>query len=69
MLLHGRVNPNQEGDMEGMDQFAENYPIAAWKTYTQWGPDGQGFFLARMFHKTPGADESSALAVAHGLDI
>jgi predicted TIM-barrel fold metal-dependent hydrolase len=45
MLLHGRVNPNQEGDLEGMDQLAENYPIAAWKTYTQWGPEGRGFFL------------------------
>ena len=45
MLLHGRVNPNQDGDLEGMDQLAENYPIAAWKTYTQWGPDGVGFYL------------------------
>src|SRR4029450_6867608 len=46
MLVHGRVNPNQEGDLEGMDMFAERYKIAAWKTYTQWGPDGKGFFLA-----------------------
>jgi predicted TIM-barrel fold metal-dependent hydrolase len=45
MMLHGRVNPNQEGDLEGMDQLAENYDISAWKTYTQWGPDGTGFFL------------------------
>ena len=45
MLLHGRVNPNQEGDLEGMDELASRYPIAAWKTYTQWGPDGKGFFL------------------------
>jgi hypothetical protein len=45
MLLHGRVNPNQEGDLEGMDWLAENYPISAWKTYTQWGPGGKGFFL------------------------
>lgn len=45
MLLHGRVNPNQAGDLEGMDRLAENYPISAWKTYTQWGPDGEGFFL------------------------
>ncbi len=45
MLLHGRVNPNQDGDLQGMDELAENYPIAAWKTYTQWGPDGTGFFL------------------------
>ena len=45
MLLHGRVNPNQPGDLEGMDQLAERYRVAAWKTYTQWGPDGKGFFL------------------------
>jgi predicted TIM-barrel fold metal-dependent hydrolase len=45
MLIHGRVNPNQEGDLEGMDELASRYKIAAWKTYTQWGPDGKGFFL------------------------
>jgi uncharacterized protein len=45
MLLHGRVNPNQPGDVEAMDMLAERYRIAAWKTYTQWGPDGRGFFL------------------------
>ena len=28
-----------------MDELAERYKIAAWKTYTQWGPDGKGFFL------------------------
>jgi predicted TIM-barrel fold metal-dependent hydrolase len=45
MLLHGRVNPNQDGDVEAMDMLAEKYRVAAWKTYTQWGPDGRGFFL------------------------
>ncbi len=45
LLLHGRVNPNQPGDLEGMDELAARHPIAAWKTYTQWGPDGKGFFL------------------------
>ena len=45
MYLHGRVNPNQDGDLDAMDALAEKYPIAAWKTYTQWGPDGNGFFL------------------------
>ena len=45
MLVHGRVNPNQEGDLEAMDMLAERYRISAWKTYTQWGPDGKGFFL------------------------
>ncbi len=46
LYLHGRVNPNQDGDLDRMDWMAENYRIAAWKTYTQWGPDGApGFFL------------------------
>ena len=45
LLLHGRVNPNQDGDLETMDMLAEKYRVAAWKTYTQWGPDGKGFFL------------------------
>ena len=46
LLIHGRVNPNQAGDLEGMDELAAKYRISAWKTYTQWGPDGApGFFL------------------------
>ena len=45
LLLHGRVNPNQDGDLQGMDELAEKWRISAWKTYTQWGPDGNGFFL------------------------
>jgi predicted TIM-barrel fold metal-dependent hydrolase len=46
LMLHGRVNPNQDGDLEGMDELAANYKISAWKTYTQWGPDGKGFYLS-----------------------
>jgi predicted TIM-barrel fold metal-dependent hydrolase len=45
LLIHGRVNPNQEGDLEDMDELAERWGVAAWKCYTQWGPDGRGFFL------------------------
>ena len=45
LLLHGRVNPNQPGDLEGMDELKEKWGVSAWKTYTQWGPDGKGFFL------------------------
>jgi predicted TIM-barrel fold metal-dependent hydrolase len=46
LLLHGRVNPNQPGDVEGMDELKERWHVSAWKTYTQWGPDGRGFFLS-----------------------
>ncbi|MDX1569223.1 MAG: amidohydrolase family protein [Xanthomonadales bacterium] len=45
LLLHGRVNPNQEGDLEDMDELAERWGVKAWKTYTQWGPDGEGFWM------------------------
>jgi predicted TIM-barrel fold metal-dependent hydrolase len=45
LYLHGRVNPNQDGDVQDMDRLAEKYKVAAWKTYTQWGPKGKGFFL------------------------
>ena len=45
LLLHGRANPNQAGDLEGMDELAEVWGVVAWKCYTQWGPDGRGFFL------------------------
>ena len=45
LYIHGRVNPNQPGDLEGMDELAGRYRIATWKTYTQWGPDGKGFFM------------------------
>ena len=47
LLIHGRVNPNQPGDLEAMDALASRHRISAWKTYTQWGPppEGKGFFM------------------------
>lgn len=45
LLIHGRANPNQAGDLEGMDELAETWGVSAWKCYTQWGPEGRGFFL------------------------
>jgi hypothetical protein len=46
LMLHGRVNPNQPGDVAAMDELKERWGVCAWKTYTQWGPDGRGFFLS-----------------------
>ncbi len=46
LLLHGRVNPNQPGDLEGMDELKEKWGISAWKTYTQYGPGRKGYFLS-----------------------
>ena len=47
LLIHGRVNPNQPGDLEAMDALASRHRVSAWKTYTQWGPppEGRGFFM------------------------
>jgi hypothetical protein len=46
LLLHGRVNPNQPGDLETMDELAQRWGVSAWKTYTQYGPGGRGYFLS-----------------------
>ncbi len=46
LLLHGRVNPNQAGDLENMDELAQRWGVSAWKTYTQYGPGGRGYFLS-----------------------
>ena len=46
LMIHGRVNPNQAGDVEAMDELKARWSVCAWKTYTQWGPDGKGFFLS-----------------------
>jgi uncharacterized protein len=45
LMIHGRVNPNQPGDMEDMQELRDRWGVSAWKTYTQWGLDGNGFFL------------------------
>ena len=34
LLIHGRVNPNQPGDLESMDESKERWKVSAWKTYT-----------------------------------
>jgi uncharacterized protein len=46
LLLHGRVNPNQPGDLETMDELKEKWGVSAWKTYTQYGPGAKGYFLS-----------------------
>jgi hypothetical protein len=63
LLLHGRVNPNQAGDLERMDELAERYGVSAWKTYTQWGPDGAGYFLHDERTGIPFIEKARALGV------
>jgi hypothetical protein len=47
LLLHGRCMPTLAGEIDGMDAQMARFPVAAFKTYTQFGPrDGPaGFFL------------------------
>lgn len=45
LMLHGRVNPNQPGDIDRMASLATDWGVCAWKTYTQFGPGG-GFWLS-----------------------
>ena len=45
LLIHGRVNPNQPGDIEDMPRLRDQFGVCAWKCYTQWGPHGNGFYL------------------------
>jgi len=40
LLVHGRVVPNLPGDIDRMPELAEQWKVAAWKTYTQASPDG-----------------------------
>jgi len=45
LLLHGPVHPGFPGELERMDELAERWKVSAWKTYTQYGPDGTGYWL------------------------
>jgi predicted TIM-barrel fold metal-dependent hydrolase len=46
LLVHGRVIPNFDGDLERMADMQEQWDVSAWKTYTQASPDGStGWWL------------------------
>ncbi len=63
LLLHGRVNPNQPGDLESMDELHARWGVSAWKTYTQWGPEGRGYFLFDEDTGIPFIEKALALGV------
>jgi predicted TIM-barrel fold metal-dependent hydrolase len=63
LLLHGRCNPNQPGDLELMDELAEKWGVAAWKCYTQYGPGGKGFFLSDEDSGIPYIENARRLGV------
>src|SRR5262245_8573319 len=48
LYLHSMVIPNagpEVAPLQLMKDAVDRYPIAAWKCYTQWGPNGVGFEL------------------------
>jgi predicted TIM-barrel fold metal-dependent hydrolase len=63
LLLHGRVNPNQPDDLERMAELAERWGVCAWKTYTQFGPGGRGFYLDDEDTGIPFIERARALGV------
>lgn len=63
LLLHGRCNPNQPGDLEFMDELAEKWGVVAWKCYTQYGPGGKGFFLSDEDTGIPFIEKARKLGV------
>ncbi len=63
LLVHGRVNPNQDGDLDRMDELAEKWEVSAWKIYTQWGPDGKGFWLNDQDSGIPFLEKARSLGI------
>jgi predicted TIM-barrel fold metal-dependent hydrolase len=62
LLLHGRVMPTLPGEIDGMAAQIASFPVAGFKTYTQFGPDG-GFFLDDERHGVPFIERAQALKV------
>ena len=42
LLLHGRIIPNLDGDIDRMAELLDQWKITAWKTYTQSSIDAKG---------------------------
>jgi hypothetical protein len=65
LLLHGRCMPTLPGEIDGMDAQVARFPVAAFKTYTQFGPrDGvAGFFLDDDTYGAPFIERARKLKV------
>jgi uncharacterized protein len=64
LFLHGKINPNLPGDMERMEELKEKWGVIAWKSYTQWGPNGgPGYFLDDEKHGLPFIEKARKLGV------
>lgn len=63
LLIHGLVHPNLQGQIENMAVQKEKYQVAAWKTYTQWGPEGTGYWLDDPLYGIPFIEKARELGV------
>jgi len=66
LFLHAMVVPNagpEIAPLELMEEAARRYPIAAWKCYTQWGPDGVGWELDSPDIGIPFIEKARALGI------
>jgi uncharacterized protein len=63
LMIHGLVHPQLPGAIDGMAAQLEEHRIAAWKTYTQWGPDRKGFWLYDEQYGIPMIEKARELGV------
>lgn len=63
LLIHGLVLPKLPGALEFMERQKEDYQIAAWKTYTQWGPKGTGYWLDDPEYGIPFIEKARELGI------
>jgi uncharacterized protein len=66
LFLHAMVVPNagpEIAPLQLMEEAAVRYPIAAWKSYTQWGPDGVGWELDSPEVGIPFIEQARTLGV------
>ena len=66
LLLHAMVVPNapdQAREFDRMAQAASEWKIDAWKVYTQWGPQGRGWWLDDPATGLPFLEQARALGI------
>lgn len=66
LQLHTIVMPNRgrvEEALEHMAQAAEAFPVAAWKLYPVWSPDGTGYWLDDEDTGMRAAERARALGI------
>lgn len=66
LFLHAMVVPNGGPEIAPLQLMADavaRYPIAAWKCYTQWGPDGVGWELDSPEVGVPFIEQARALGI------